>query len=104
MFCVTNFWQNFKLCQIIIPAIQQAKAKVKLMQKKLVIIKRMIRLKMPRNAQRELPVLRFSGRGEFCSTDSGFDNENSGISVSLDENCIVFDIFNFFFNFKLCNT
>jgi hypothetical protein len=68
-----NCWQNFKLCQIIIPAIQQAKVKVKLMQKKLVIIKKMIRLKMPRNAQREeLPVLHFSGRGEFCSTDSGF--------------------------------
>jgi hypothetical protein len=43
-----------------IPAIQQAKVKVKVMQKKLVIITKMIRFKMPRNAQRkeELPVLR----------------------------------------------
>jgi hypothetical protein len=74
VFCVKmNCWQNFKLCQIIIPEIQHAKVKVKLMQKKLVIITKMIGLKMPRNEQREeLPILRFSGRGEFCSTDSGF--------------------------------
>jgi hypothetical protein len=37
----------------------------------------------------ELPVLCFSGRGEI----QDFDNENSGISANLDENCTVFDIF-----------
>jgi hypothetical protein len=58
--------QNLKLCQIMIPAIEQAKVKVKLMQKRLVIITKMIRVKMRRNAQRGvLPVLCFSGRGEI---------------------------------------
>jgi hypothetical protein len=39
-------------------------AKVKVMQKKVVIISKMIRLKMLLNAQREeLPVLHISGRG-----------------------------------------
>jgi hypothetical protein len=45
----------------------------------------------------ELPVLRFSGRGGI----QDFDNENSGISANLDENCTGFDIFKLFFSFKI---
>jgi hypothetical protein len=43
---------------------------------------------MPRNAQREeLPVLHFSGRGEFCSTDSGFWQWIFRYFGQLHENC-----------------
>jgi hypothetical protein len=43
--------------------------------------------------RKELPVLRFSGRRGIQDSD----NENSGISANLDENCTVFDIFKLFF-------
>jgi hypothetical protein len=37
-------------------------------------------------------------KGNFVPQVHDFDNQNSGISANLDENCSVFDIF------KLCNT
>jgi hypothetical protein len=35
-------------------------------------------------------------KGNFVSHIHDFDNQNSGILANLDENCSVFDIFNFF--------
>jgi hypothetical protein len=44
-------------------------------------------------------------RGNSVPQIQDFDNENSGISANLDENCTGFVIFQlFFFHFKLCNT
>jgi hypothetical protein len=39
--------------------------------------------------------------GNFVQQIHDFDNQNSGISANLDENCSVFDIFKLFFPFKI---
>jgi hypothetical protein len=40
-------------------------------------------------------------RGNFDPQIHDFDNQNSGISANLDENCSVFDIFKLFFSFQI---
>jgi hypothetical protein len=40
-------------------------------------------------------------RGNFVPQVHDFNNENSGISANLDENCTVFDIFKLFFTFQI---
>jgi hypothetical protein len=44
-------------------------------------------------------------RGNFVPQNKDFDDENSGISANLDENCTVFHVLKLFsFCFKLCST
>jgi hypothetical protein len=40
-------------------------------------------------------------RGNFVAQIHDFDNQNSGISANLDENCLVFYILKFFFSFQI---